>query len=198
MTTWVYFLRPVGQEGPVKIGCSTMPRGRLKTYASWAPWPLEIAALLEGSLRLEAKFHARFREQHSHHEWFHASAELTACIEEIAAGKFDPSSLPEPQQLPRMREPLSEKAKQNRSLRHRISAHTYMAGMRSPPWLEQARKNLSLDGEMRQRAIQTIEVYLSDPLRFGIPYEHAWAPAKLAAYKARHAKSPSERKGVAA
>lgn len=48
MSRYVYFLRPAGQDGPVKIGCSTAPQSRLEQYMSWAPFPLEIVATVPG------------------------------------------------------------------------------------------------------------------------------------------------------
>lgn len=90
----VYFIRPVGQEGPVKIGCSKAPVERLKAYLPWSPVPLEIVAVIEGDYALEGRFHREFQALHTHHEWFRPSAELSATIREIQSGRFDPSSLP--------------------------------------------------------------------------------------------------------
>lgn len=47
---WVYFLRPVGEEGPVKIGVSEVPENRLRTYMVWSPMILEVAAKIEVAL----------------------------------------------------------------------------------------------------------------------------------------------------
>ena len=91
----VYFLRPIGMEGPVKIGCSGIAEDRLATYQPWSPFPLEIAASLPGDYRLERRFHERFKAHHTHHEWFAAAPEITACIAAINAGTFDPETLPE-------------------------------------------------------------------------------------------------------
>lgn len=94
MSGYVYFLRPIGMDGPVKIGCSMAPELRLQSYMPWSPYPLEVAATLPGDHRLEARFHNQFRAQHTHHEWFTASPELTATIEAIRADTFDVDSLP--------------------------------------------------------------------------------------------------------
>lgn len=90
----VYFLRPIGAEGPVKIGHSYWPNDRLRTYQHWSPLPLEIAATILGPQALERRFHARFYHLHSHHEWFFADPSLTEAIDAIRAGTFDVSSLP--------------------------------------------------------------------------------------------------------
>ena len=85
---FVYFLRPVGQDGPVKIGFSCRPEERLQTYLSWSPVPLELAATLDGEPWLERYFHRRFHSSWLHHEWFSASQKLSAAVEDIAAGRF--------------------------------------------------------------------------------------------------------------
>lgn len=82
----IYFIRPVGQRGPVKIGCSDMPRARLKNLGAWAPFPLELAATAPGSLITERQVHSAFADYHSHGEWFHACAEIDAAITALNAG----------------------------------------------------------------------------------------------------------------
>lgn len=86
MTALVYFLRPVGQAGPVKIGCSVEPGGRLATFMSWSPVKLEIAATVPGDSKIERRIHGVFGEQHSHSEWFYPSQRLTDFIESLANG----------------------------------------------------------------------------------------------------------------
>ncbi len=93
---YVYFLRPIGMDGPVKIGCSEWPELRLATLMSWSPFRLEVAARLPGNTDLERRFHARFMADHSHGEWFCPSAALSATISDIQDGVFDLSTLPEP------------------------------------------------------------------------------------------------------
>lgn len=82
----VYFLRPIGMAGPVKIGCSEYPALRAKTMTTWSPWPLEVAANVPGDHALEHRLHAHFSYCHSHGEWFFASAELIGLIEELRHG----------------------------------------------------------------------------------------------------------------
>lgn len=83
---YVYFLRPIGADGPVKIGCSDLPLKRLKEISTWSPLPLEIAATAPGSLQLERNLHDCFADLHSHREWFSADSRLAAFIEKVAAG----------------------------------------------------------------------------------------------------------------
>jgi hypothetical protein len=92
--TYVYFLRPVGTDGPIKIGVSRDPAGRLRDYMKWSPVPLEIAAKIEATFKAERQFHALFYQHHSHHEWFSAAPEITATIDTINDGTFDLATLP--------------------------------------------------------------------------------------------------------
>ena len=88
----IYFIRPIGAHGPVKIGCSKDPKGRAHTISIWSPVPLEIVAVAEGGHEYERALHERFAKDRMHGEWFAASSELTALIDSIAAG----AALPRP------------------------------------------------------------------------------------------------------
>lgn len=101
----VYFIRPVGASGPVKIGHSTYPGARLSVYRTWSPVPLEIVATLKVAgddharkrrcaLLVEKRFHIKYAKQRLHHEWFAASDELLSDIAAINAGTFDLETLP--------------------------------------------------------------------------------------------------------
>lgn len=95
MRSVVYFIREVGDRGPVKIGSTTAIERRLAHFECWSPCRLYVAATIPGDYRLEARFHAHFREDHSHGEWFKASPELDSVIEAIRAGAFDTDALPD-------------------------------------------------------------------------------------------------------
>lgn len=90
----VYFIRPIGAEGPVKIGVSVTPWLRLEEMMRWSPLPLEIVATIKGGHDVEVQFHAKFKRLHSHKEWFRADPELSTTIAAIQAGVFDIASLP--------------------------------------------------------------------------------------------------------
>lgn len=90
----VYFARPIGELGPVKIGCATMVEARLKQMLTWSPLPLEIVAQMPGGYTLERRFHIRFQDDRLHSEWFRWSPELQAAIDAVAAGGFDTDTLP--------------------------------------------------------------------------------------------------------
>lgn len=99
MPSFVYFLRPTGHEGPIKIGHSRMVETRIQPYFFWSPIPLELVAKVPGDETLERRLHAAFADLHSHHEWFHASPRITAVIDAVLAGTFDPSGLPPPRKV---------------------------------------------------------------------------------------------------
>lgn len=84
--TFVYFLKPVGLPGPVKIGCSKVPRGRLEQMATWSPVPLEIVVCIPGDYHLERNLHECFADIHSHREWFNTDDRLTRLIDDLKCG----------------------------------------------------------------------------------------------------------------
>lgn len=95
----VYFIRPAGERGPIKIGCSSAPHERLKAYAAWSPQVLEIAALLEGGEELAHRFHGQFAHLRLHHEWFKADPAIDAVIAAINTRTFDVETLGPPARL---------------------------------------------------------------------------------------------------
>lgn len=97
----VYFIKPVGMDGPIKIGCSEQVEKRL-SHLTRKRRPLEIAATIPGDYFVERQFHTLFREDHIGKEWFFWTAEMGEVIAAINAGTFDLTSLPaEPVRLPR-------------------------------------------------------------------------------------------------
>jgi hypothetical protein len=79
----VYFLRPIGAEGPIKIGCSNQPLKRLRAVEIWSPMKLEIVASAPGGTAHEAALHAMFLADRLHGEWFAASPALNELIEHV-------------------------------------------------------------------------------------------------------------------
>jgi hypothetical protein len=82
----VYFIKPVGMDGPIKIGCSDKPARRLLTLAAWSPFELEMIGSVPGSFRDENALHRRFANLHTRKEWFMSSPLLRQTIELILAG----------------------------------------------------------------------------------------------------------------
>ncbi len=79
----VYFIKPIGMDGPIKIGHSQRPVERLEGLAAWSPWPLEIICAVPGKYPDESYLHSCFADSHSHREWFFSSPKLRAAIAEI-------------------------------------------------------------------------------------------------------------------
>lgn len=92
----VYFMKPVGMAGPIKVGCSHSPTQRQSDLETWSPFALEIIATIDGDHSLERKFHAYFIETHQRREWFSWSQKMADTIVAINAGRFDIGILPLP------------------------------------------------------------------------------------------------------
>lgn len=75
---YIYFLKPQGLDGPIKIGCSYRPVSRLLALSQWSPFLLEVIAVAPGGFDTERALHERFADELLHHEWFHASPRLSA------------------------------------------------------------------------------------------------------------------------
>jgi hypothetical protein len=86
----VYFLKPVGMEGPIKIGWSIAPPKRLLEFAVWSPFPLELIGSVPGGFEDEQYLHQCFFDLHSHREWFFATTLLKSTVAKIiVAGTVD-------------------------------------------------------------------------------------------------------------
>ncbi|SOC45733.1 T5orf172 domain-containing protein [Rhizobium subbaraonis] len=83
----IYFMRPVGMVGPIKIGCSASVGERLESLAVWSPFKLEILYTEPGGYKLEQKIHQAFADYHSHREWFHPGERLLASIGRLLNGE---------------------------------------------------------------------------------------------------------------
>lgn len=82
----IYFLRPIGVIGPIKIGFARVTEKRLSYYMSLSPFPLEKIAECEGSIHEERAVHNHFADCLSHAEWFHPIPRLLAAVAAIKAG----------------------------------------------------------------------------------------------------------------
>ncbi|MCK1479302.1 GIY-YIG nuclease family protein [Bradyrhizobium sp. 197] len=82
----VYFIKPVGMDGPIKIGITEkVPERRLKECGSWSPFPLEIIGSAPGRWEDEQFLHACLAEHHSHGEWFRAAPMVLAAMNTVIA-----------------------------------------------------------------------------------------------------------------
>jgi hypothetical protein len=81
----VYFIKPVGMDGPIKIGLSSDPGRRLREFGTWSPIPLEIIGTIPGTWADEQYLHECFAGDHLHGEWFCYSDALAVAIKKILA-----------------------------------------------------------------------------------------------------------------
>jgi len=65
---WVYFFQ--SKAGPVKVGWSKDPKGRMATLSTAHPYPLEMVALIPGGEKLEKRLHQAFARYRLDREWF--------------------------------------------------------------------------------------------------------------------------------
>jgi hypothetical protein len=87
MTSYVYFIKPVGLPGPIKIGCSSMPHARLTALMEWAAFPLELMGKVYGSYSEEKALHIELRDYRSHGEWFHPEPAVLDAIQRLMSGE---------------------------------------------------------------------------------------------------------------
>ncbi len=80
----VYFIQAVG-GGPIKIGLTDDPTGRLLSLSTAHPEPLRFLALIpEADSQRERELHKRFAHLRLRGEWFRAESELLEFIASIA------------------------------------------------------------------------------------------------------------------
>lgn len=79
----IYFLRPTGEKGPIKIGSSVRPESRLITYQIWSPVILELVAFLPVHHTTETFLHRHFIKWWLHGEWFSWNEELQGLLDYI-------------------------------------------------------------------------------------------------------------------
>jgi hypothetical protein len=76
----LYFIRPRGETGPVKIGISATPEKRLAQLQPHSPLPLELVCAVAGGPGQELILHNMFAADRLHGEWFSHTAELGRVI----------------------------------------------------------------------------------------------------------------------
>lgn len=129
----VYFIKPIGMDGPVKIGCSCSPDGRRSTLQTWCPFPLEVVAEIDGDFDLEKRFHTLFGDSHKGREWFNVTPSMKACIAAIKAGTFDINILPDASPINRFRKP-KDKSYMTPEWCYKRSFHARLQHVRGRDW----------------------------------------------------------------
>lgn len=81
----IYFIKPVGLTGPIKIGLSKHPERRLDEFRGWSPLELEMIGTVPGNWADEQFLHECLAEHHSHGEWFFPSPEVITAVEQVIA-----------------------------------------------------------------------------------------------------------------
>jgi len=97
---YIYFIKPVGKRGPIKIGSSYSPADRLKQIQrDWLD-KLELIGFVPGFVPDEINLHYRFARHrqriHSHREWFNACDEIETAVRRIIEIGCMPSNLTAP------------------------------------------------------------------------------------------------------
>jgi hypothetical protein len=80
--TYVYFIEAIGARR-IKIGFTKDVRRRLHDLSIGCPFPIELMALMPGSLEDEFTMHKRFGQLHAHGEWFRARPRLRKFIKTL-------------------------------------------------------------------------------------------------------------------
>src|ERR1700728_4360202 len=82
----VYFIKPTGLPGPIKVGFSNCTPGRVRSLASWSPVLLEVIVMIPGSTTLELNIQDCLWDYHSHHEWFFPADRVMRLVADLIAG----------------------------------------------------------------------------------------------------------------
>lgn len=190
--TFVYFLRRADGEGPVKIGCSHWPVGRLATMMAWSPYPLALVATIPGDGKLELRFHALLGSAWSHGEWFHPTPAALGVLERVAAGTFDLAELPaKGVRHSRPRTASDRKWTDGMKYENRLRRLLYRSGIHETRDVEAAAKTFDqLAGAERDAARELIEAHLREPLARGYLFDAPWAIREYAVWAKKHGAPP--------
>lgn len=90
---WVYFMRPAGLAGPIKIGWSTDPARRARVIGKHQGFPLDVLGRVHGARHLESVLHRHFAADRLGGEWFAPSDTL---LETVGTLPFSAYALMEP------------------------------------------------------------------------------------------------------
>ena len=134
---FIYFIRPVGMDGPIKIGHSIEPLNRLNAFSTWSPFPLEIIGSVPGAMADETFLHQCFSDLHTHREWFLSNPALRRSIQTIlSAGTVDAvrkTLVPKNGIKNRSRRPRTPEAKLQTSYKMRVDWATRKLRGNTPP-----------------------------------------------------------------
>lgn len=86
----IYFIQDLNNKR-VKIGKSDNPIRRVRRFKTGSSNPegFEILAVIPGGVKREKELHQRFKQYHSHGEWFEFSKEIFDYVHENTSGEFN-------------------------------------------------------------------------------------------------------------
>lgn len=184
MTTesYVYFIKPIGMCGPIKIGCSHLPQSRLKSLSAWSPFPLEVVVTTPGDSSLENELHRTFSKFHTHREWFHATPELLAGMEALKRGVpvREAFTLDKTQGGIRLvaKRKWSERQHLHMKWRNIVKEAVIEACFEladrvcAPSWVDEILRDLACGRPMpAPDKIQQLENFVADPAKFCVSYD---------------------------
>lgn len=172
---YVYFIRPVGMRGPIKVGSSQSPEGRRGTLATWSPFPLEIIAQIEGNSLLERRFHAYFKDTYERREWFGWSPLFDETVAAINAGTFDIAALPDPARIGKIhfrRKRWSTESRTAASYIHRLRHARNKYGLLPRETEDEPVWKWVRDGNEQQ--LRLLDQFLADPVAHGCTWEQKY------------------------
>jgi hypothetical protein len=125
-SSFVYFMQ--AGEGPIKIGFTTNPTGRLAGLQTGSPDTLTMRLVVHGDEELEASLHKRFEALHIRGEWFRAGPELLDLIAHPDKYDLTPSTI---ERTPSLWESLEL------DVEHQGPAKTEVVAFRLPTWAKE-------------------------------------------------------------
>ncbi len=85
----IYFIQCGGNDGPIKIGYSNNVDGRVEVLQVGCPYELKLLWKIQGTGEKEAEIQERFKDDKIRGEWFKASKNLLAFIDEDADNRWE-------------------------------------------------------------------------------------------------------------
>ncbi len=87
---YIYFIKPINADGPIKVGSAYSPEDRLKRLQSKSDDTLELVGYVPGIFPDETYILQQLFQHRSHGEWFFPTPEVTAAMQQVlAAGRVD-------------------------------------------------------------------------------------------------------------
>ena len=84
MSGFIYFLKPVGMDGPIKIGWSCEVNRRLQELQTANAARLVLLGFIPGTMEDERAWHARHATERLEAEWFRPSQALLDAIAKVS------------------------------------------------------------------------------------------------------------------